>query len=111
MSTAALFHLAWGLVLARGTGQDDVVFGTVLFGRTQGGSGAERGLGLFINTLPLRGRADGTGVEPGLRRTQSLLTPRGPPRRTPAGRLLRARHGRSAARRPGSGGKRRPGGR
>jgi hypothetical protein len=51
---AALCHLAWGLVLARGCAQEDVVFGTVLFGRMQGGAGVERALGLFINTLPLR---------------------------------------------------------
>jgi len=53
VSAASLCHLAWGQVLSRLTGQEEVVFGTVLFGRLQGGTGVERGLGLFINTLPL----------------------------------------------------------
>ena len=54
MSPAAIFHAAFGLVIGICSNQtEQVVFGTVLSGRLQGILGAERSLGLFINTLPL----------------------------------------------------------
>ncbi|MCU7645701.1 non-ribosomal peptide synthetase [Pseudomonas piscis] len=54
VSAASLMHLAWGRVLGSLAAQQQVVFGTVLLGRMQGGEGAEHALGVFINTLPLR---------------------------------------------------------
>jgi amino acid adenylation domain-containing protein len=74
LSAASLFHLAWALVLSKATGKDDVVFGTVLFGRMQGGEGADRALGMFINTLPMRVKLAGRGVLQSLRETHTGLT-------------------------------------
>jgi amino acid adenylation domain-containing protein/non-ribosomal peptide synthase protein (TIGR01720 family) len=45
---------AWGLLLARWSGESDVVFGVVSSGRPASLAGAESMVGLFINTLPAR---------------------------------------------------------
>ena len=55
------------------TDREDVVFGTVLFGRMQGGVGTDRAIGLFINTLPIRIRLGELGVQDGIRQTHALL--------------------------------------
>ncbi|WP_249727394.1 condensation domain-containing protein, partial [Bradyrhizobium sp. sBnM-33] len=73
VSLASLCHLAWGQVVARSSGREQVVFGTVLFGRMHGGAGADHTMGLFINTLPLRLDLDGTGVEASVRTTHARL--------------------------------------
>ena len=73
VAPAVLFHVAWGQVLARCSGRDDVVFGTVLSGRLQGLEGAERVLGMFINTLPLRIPLGTVSVREAVRETYQRL--------------------------------------
>ena len=80
-TVASVFHLAWAQVLARVSGRNDVVFGTVLFGRMQGGEGAQHMLGMLINTLPMRFKLAGLGAQSGVRASHAQLA-----------RLLRHEH-------------------
>ncbi|CAJ7835660.1 non-ribosomal peptide synthase [Burkholderia pseudomallei] len=81
VSAASVMHVAWSLVLARTANRRDVVFGTVLFGRMQGGAHAHRTMGLFMNTLPVRIALDESDVETSLIATHDRLA-----------RLLRHEH-------------------
>ncbi|WP_371128558.1 amino acid adenylation domain-containing protein, partial [Pseudomonas sp. NFACC13-1] len=74
VSAASLHHLAWAQVLGRVSGREDVVFGTVLMGRMQGGEGADRALGMFINTLPIGVRLGALSVRDGVLATHERLS-------------------------------------
>ncbi|KPY53887.1 Syringopeptin synthetase A, partial [Pseudomonas syringae pv. solidagae] len=74
VSAASLMHLAWARVLGSVSAREQVVFGTVLLGRMQAGEGADRSLGMFINTLPLRIDIGARTVIEGLKATHEQLT-------------------------------------
>ncbi|HEY6925330.1 MAG TPA: condensation domain-containing protein, partial [Steroidobacteraceae bacterium] len=73
VSAATLFHVAYALVVARASARDEVVFGSVLSGRLQGTVGADRALGMFINTLPIRIALQGRTIREVVESTRELL--------------------------------------
>ncbi|BAZ22952.1 amino acid adenylation domain-containing protein [Kalymmatonema gypsitolerans NIES-4073] len=54
VTLSTIVQAAWALLLSRYSGEDDVVFGVTVSGRTADLSGVENMVGLLINTLPLR---------------------------------------------------------
>ncbi|HLL53705.1 MAG TPA: condensation domain-containing protein, partial [Myxococcaceae bacterium] len=54
VTLSTLVQGAWALLLARYSGEGDVVFGATVSGRPPSLSGVESIVGMFINTLPVR---------------------------------------------------------
>src|SRR5262249_21887398 len=54
LTVNTFLQVAWGLLLGRMSGREDVVFGVTVAGRPSEIAGIESMVGLFINTLPLR---------------------------------------------------------
>ncbi len=74
VTTATLVQGAWALLLARYSGQSDVVFGVTVAGRPADLEGVESMVGVFINTLPLRAAVDEEeALVPWLRGVQDQL--------------------------------------
>ncbi|QYC40289.1 A50926 NRPS, modules 4-5-6 [Nonomuraea coxensis DSM 45129] len=70
---------AWALLLAQLAGRTDVVFGAVVSARPPGLPGVEGMVGLFLNTVPVRVRLDGStpviDLLADLQKRQSALIP------------------------------------
>ena len=56
LTLSTLLQGAWALLLARYSGEDDVLFGATVSGRSAPVPGIDRMVGLFINTVPVRVR-------------------------------------------------------
>ncbi|MFI6317536.1 amino acid adenylation domain-containing protein [Nonomuraea sp. NPDC050556] len=67
-----VIQAAWALLLARHSGNDDVLFGSTVAHRGPEPQGVESVIGLLVNTLPVRIRVDGAAsVKDWLRRVQA----------------------------------------
>ena len=73
VSVATLFHVAYGLMLAKCAVRDDVVFGSVLSGRMGGVAGVDKMVGMLINTLPVRLNLKGVSVICAMHETHATL--------------------------------------
>ena len=72
-----LFQGVWALLLSRHSHEDDVVFGSIASGRPPTLDGADRMVGVFINTVPVRVNIDAhSSVFDWLRRLQHMSAER-----------------------------------
>ncbi|MCP5045726.1 MAG: AMP-binding protein, partial [bacterium] len=59
VTVSTFFHTVWGILLQKYNNAHDVVYGTVVSGRSADIPGIETAIGLFINTTPVRVKAPG----------------------------------------------------
>ena len=77
VSLSTIFHLGWAMALRNYQDADDVLFGSVVAGRSASVRGMDQVIGNFINTLPFRAKFDGTlTVKEALRLVQEQLAAR-----------------------------------
>ncbi len=75
LTASTMIQAAWALLLARYSGEDDVLFGATVSGRSAPVPGIDRMVGLFINTLPVRVNAPpGATVLPWLKELHQRQT-------------------------------------
>lgn len=58
ITISTIIETAWGILLQKYNGREDVVFGKVVSGRNANIKGIEKMVGLFINTIPTRVKTD-----------------------------------------------------
>jgi amino acid adenylation domain-containing protein len=58
LTLSTILQAAWALLLGHYSGDDDVVYGSIVSGRPVDLAGSDTMLGLFINTLPVRVKID-----------------------------------------------------
>jgi amino acid adenylation domain-containing protein/thioester reductase-like protein len=63
VSVARLIHAVWAVVVARTSGREDIVLGTVVLAEKLRGLATRRMMGMAVNTLPLRIRLHGVSVQ------------------------------------------------
>jgi amino acid adenylation domain-containing protein len=73
VSVATLCHVAWGLVVARTSGRQDIVFGTVLLNSISVDEDNAPATGRYINTLPMRMSIDDMPIVERVHEIQELL--------------------------------------
>ena len=74
VSLSVVLHYAWALLVAQGSGKQDVVFGSVMSGRMLPVDNIEQLVGLCINTLPVRVQLAQSNLADGFKQVQRAIS-------------------------------------